>query len=246
MRHRLILVAAAAAAVTGASSARAQGGPPLMTDDPGTPDPGTWEINLALTGDLTRDTRSYEAPVVDLNYGAGGHVQLTFSLPWAFTHDAGASTRGDLGDVEAGAKWRFVDQGHTLPVDVSTFPKLVFHPSLAGPQQEGTELLVPFQVARSLGPLAVNLDGGRVFQRHSPVQWFYGAAVQYARTDAMQWLAEVHVETGSDEGTQRYLNGGFRRDLDRHRILLFSIGRNLLTRGAPGETVAYVGVQIHG
>jgi hypothetical protein len=245
MRFRTFCIAAGLCAASRVA-AWGQGGPPMMTDDPGTPDPGTWEINLAVTGDLRPDTREYEAPVVDVNYGAGGHVQLTFSLPLAFTHEAGAGTHGDLGEVELGTKWRFVDQGHALPLDVSTFPKLVFHPALNGPQEEGTEVIVPFEVARSAGPFSVNLDGGRVFQRHSPVHWFYGAAVQYARTDAMQWIAEYHVDTGQDDGTARFVNAGFRRDLDPHRILLFSIGRRVFLDGAPNETVAYVGVQIHG
>ena len=31
----------------------AQGGPPLVTDDPETPGDGHWEVNLAATGDHT-------------------------------------------------------------------------------------------------------------------------------------------------------------------------------------------------
>ena len=31
-----------------ATALHAQGGPPMITDDPGTPGPGRWEINIAI------------------------------------------------------------------------------------------------------------------------------------------------------------------------------------------------------
>src|SRR5207253_1044200 len=38
-------------------SAAAQGGPPMQTDDPDTPGPGYWEINLATLFETGRDGR---------------------------------------------------------------------------------------------------------------------------------------------------------------------------------------------
>ncbi|HSU14747.1 hypothetical protein [Longimicrobium sp.] len=245
-RRILISIAVVVCALAiGPAAARAQGGPPLMTDDPGTPEPGTWEVNVAVTGDFTPGTGAYELPVLDVNYGAGSRVQLTAAVPVAFQHSSGEGTHGRLGEIETGAKWRFVDAGAALPVDVSTFPKLVFHPGVGGPAED-TELLLPLEAAREMGPFAVNVDAGRVFQRHAGQRWFYGAAFQYAPAERMQWLAEVHVETGTEDGTVRFLNAGFRRDLDAHRILMFSIGRSVFRGGAAGETVAYLGVQFHG
>ncbi len=40
----------------------AQGGPPLLTDDPGTPGPGKWEINLAFTAEKRHDENRFETP----------------------------------------------------------------------------------------------------------------------------------------------------------------------------------------
>ncbi|HET7232124.1 MAG TPA: hypothetical protein VFJ16_19110 [Longimicrobium sp.] len=54
------------------------------------------------------------------------------------------------------------------------------------------------------------------------------------------------MESGTDEGTARFLNAGLRRGLDAHRILLFSIDHNIFRGSAPGETVAYLGLQFHG
>jgi len=54
-----------------------QGGPPMITDDPGTPGNGKWENNLAITFSHVPNEWSIDAPAIDLNYGWGDHVQLT-------------------------------------------------------------------------------------------------------------------------------------------------------------------------
>jgi len=60
-----------------AHEARAQGGPPMITDDPGTPGNGKWEINLAVAFEHRPNERSFDSPGIDLNYGVGEHIQLT-------------------------------------------------------------------------------------------------------------------------------------------------------------------------
>ena len=88
-----------------------QGGPPLITDDPGTPGDGTWEINLAFTAEKTaEDEWFFEAPLLDINYGVGDRVQLKFEIPWVWLHEEGEATRNSLGNSEIGVKWRLFDQ----------------------------------------------------------------------------------------------------------------------------------------
>src|ERR1700722_12967106 len=59
----------------------AVGGPPLLTDDPDTPGPNHWEINLAITSEETANESRFEAPLLDLNYGVGEHIELEYELP---------------------------------------------------------------------------------------------------------------------------------------------------------------------
>jgi hypothetical protein len=54
-----------------------QGGPPLITDDPGTPGPGKWENNIAIAWEHRGDETSFDLPAIDLNYGVGERIQLT-------------------------------------------------------------------------------------------------------------------------------------------------------------------------
>jgi hypothetical protein len=60
-----------------ARAAFAQGGPPMITDDPGTPGNGHWENNVAIAFAHRPNEWSIDAPAIDLNYGWGDHIQLT-------------------------------------------------------------------------------------------------------------------------------------------------------------------------
>src|SRR5258705_3402570 len=93
------------------SGAFAQGGPPLISDDPDTPGPGFWEINVSAQLDSRRGRRRIETPRIDLNYGVGQRIQLKFEIPWLYVRTAGdRSAATGIGDGNAGVKWRFV--GH--------------------------------------------------------------------------------------------------------------------------------------
>jgi hypothetical protein len=67
--------------VGAASSARAQGGPPLRTDDPGTPGPGRWEVNTAVTLEHVRGETSLDPPLADVKYLVGNRIQFKSELP---------------------------------------------------------------------------------------------------------------------------------------------------------------------
>src|SRR5947207_10625548 len=107
-RHRLVALMAVLVVCTRPSYAGAQGGPPLLTDDPDTPGPGHWEINLAAIIEHTRDTRTLELPRVDLNYGAGERIQLKLEMPWVRAAPSAGPSEDGLGGIVIGTKWRFL------------------------------------------------------------------------------------------------------------------------------------------
>ncbi|MBV9111040.1 MAG: hypothetical protein JO306_16665, partial [Gemmatimonadetes bacterium] len=80
---------------------------------------------------------------------------------------------------------------------------------------------------------------------HQGARWFWGTAFQFEPSERTQWVAEFHAETGGNDPA-RFVNFGLRRDLDAHRLLLFSLGRRVFLEGAPHETIAFLGLQIHG
>lgn len=89
----------------------AQGGPPLLTDDPDTIGGGNWEINTAYTVERTRNGRTARVPLIDINYGFGDHVQLKYEVAWLSVDQSDPSgIRSGLGNSLAGVRWRFLDE----------------------------------------------------------------------------------------------------------------------------------------
>ena len=99
-------IAPAFAGILLAIAGSAWAGPPYQTDDPEPTDLGHWEIyNFA-----TLDGRGidYDGTAgLDLNYGAANGVQLTATLPLAFSHSPDRGRRSGTGDVELAGKYAF-------------------------------------------------------------------------------------------------------------------------------------------
>src|SRR5450432_2056757 len=93
-----------------APTTHAQGGPPLITDDPGTPGNAKWEINLSTAFEHRPSETSYDIPGIDLNYGVGEHIQLTLQGGPVLLQRADHGAVGGLGGTEAAVKWRFLDE----------------------------------------------------------------------------------------------------------------------------------------
>ena len=61
------------------------GSPPMVSDDTGTPGNGNWEINVVLAGDISKDSKAFELPLLDINYGIGDRLQLKYEVPYVVT-----------------------------------------------------------------------------------------------------------------------------------------------------------------
>ena len=95
--------------LVGATLAPAQGGPPFITDDPGTPGNRQWEINVGWIGNHNPAHASYQLPNIDINYGWGDRIQLMFSPYLAAATDENNTTRAGLGETVFGVKWRYFE-----------------------------------------------------------------------------------------------------------------------------------------
>src|SRR5438045_231098 len=102
----------------------AQGGPPLLTDDPGTPGNRNWEINIAATHFRTAEEREIEVPLLDINYGLGDRIQLKYEVPYLFDSDERAPYRRALGNSLIGVKWRFFQKCDENGWNISTYPQI--------------------------------------------------------------------------------------------------------------------------
>ncbi len=99
-----------AGAACGGVQCRAQGGPPFITDDPGTPGNHHWEINFGWIANHNPGQSYYEIPDVDMNYGWGDRIQLKYELPLAAGDQRQQlHRRWDLGESLPGIKWRYFE-----------------------------------------------------------------------------------------------------------------------------------------
>lgn len=226
----------------------AQGGPPLFTDDPGTPGNRHWEINVGVTTDLRLGVRDNEVPQLDVNYGAGDRVQLNFQIPWVVHSEDAAATRSGLGNSQFAVKWRFFENSrHGL--QISTYPRLeVNNPNdsvARGLADRGTSFLLPVEVTKKVGPVDVNGEVGHWFQHYGPGRWIFGLAVGRQMTARLELLGEFYNIRSADPGqADSTLGGGGRMKLKGPLVLLFMAGRSVRSAASgQSQLVGYLGLQ---
>jgi hypothetical protein len=228
----------------------AQGGPPLLTDDPGTPGDGRVELNVAFAVEKFRQETLYEAPLLDFNYGVGERIQLKVEVPWLFRHETPGPDESGLGNVLLGVKSRFLDQ-EASEVDVSMYPQVEIRASArsrrSGLVGEGMSLVLPFQAERDFGPVAVNVEFGYLLVEEEEDAWVWGLALGREILEGVELLGEIHGESGQhfDRG-ELVWNVGARVVLSELNTLLASVGRGFRgeSRSEPG-LIAYVGLQFN-
>lgn len=238
----LIAVVASAPGV-----ARAQGGPPLITDDPDTPGPGYWEINVATQLDTNRNEHRLEAPLLDMNYGVGERIQLKLEIPWVrLRNHENETLEHGAGNALAGVKWRFLGQEGS-PIAWSVYPQVEFTPhssSITGIGDQGTVYIVPTELTAEIGKLELNGELGRELSSHGRGRWLLGLSSEVSATPRLEVIGEVH-----DDATKSHdliANIGIRQRLTHQMTLLAAVGRTV--RNAPSEphTVrTYIGLQFN-
>jgi len=227
-----------------------QGGPPLLTDDPGTPGNRKWEINLAFTTEHRRGERTSEIPLLDVNYGWGERIQLKFEVPWLNLGQEGMQTKSGLGNSLVGVKWRFLDEDKH-GVSLSTYPQLEFNnpgsSAERGLVERGNRLLLPLEVQRRVGPVELNGEVGYELVEDGRDEWTMGLALGREVSPRLELLGEVHPSGQLGGGDHQIVfDVGGRWKLNKHYILLFAAGRSF--RGpASGEPqfFAYAGLQFN-
>ena len=248
LKRKFLFVAFAICALA-ARHAWAQGGPPMITDDPGTPGNGKFEINVAVAFNRLPQEISWDVPALDINYGVGDHIQLTLQTAPVILKRSGQGAIGGLGGTEAALKWRFLDE-EKAGVDVSMFPRVLFNIVQSsvrrGLAEDGTRVQLPFQVAKKFGKIALDFEWGALASTVGRSQWLYGVVGGVDLTKSTTVMAELH-------GTSRIsfdrdvltVNFGIRQKLTDHAILIASLGHEVRTPAdQPLAFIGYCGVQL--
>jgi hypothetical protein len=247
--RRLILVFLALAFAFVAQKTRAQGGPPMITDDPGTPGNGHWENNLAIAFEHRSNEWSIDTPQIDLNYGWGDHIQLNLQTAPTILKRSDHGAVGGLGGTELAVKWRFLDEERS-GLDMSTYPRVsfnIFQSSVRrGLSDDGTRFRLPLEIAKKFGRLELNPEVGALLTTVGRSEWLYGIVVGTELTKTTSVMAELHG-TSRTNFTRDVLvvNVGWRHKLNEHCIWIASLGHEV--RAPADESLAligYCGVQL--
>ena len=196
----------------------------MLTNDPGTPEKGDFEINTSFNSEITNQDQ-FSLPLLDINYGANEHTQLTVQVPYLITTTIGDNKKniGTVGYPMMGVKHRFLDQEKDS-ISVSAFPQML----VAGNQ---SEFMLPVELERSIGKFTIGDEIGYYFIESKSQNMFNGSLLGYNISKKAQVLIECYFECNFNTtvGTQGFVNGGFRYAFNKTFILLASAGTQFIT-----------------
>lgn len=229
-------------------SAFAQGGPPYYTNDPGTPGPLNWEINLGYMPFFYSNQSVSHTPDVDINFGVGERIQLTYENAWLRVQNPGSKTEFGLGQSNPGVKWRFYDAGES-GLSVSVFPQFFLNnPNDAvrrGITPPSQSFLLPFEFSKKFGPVDVDYEIGYQAVHKGPDGWITGLVLGHEFTKKFELDMEIYSSgTFHPAQYQPTIDFGGRYKIHSPVILLFMAGRALEpTRTNQTYFLGYFGLQ---
>jgi hypothetical protein len=226
----------------------AQGGPPYYTNDPGTPGNLNWEINLGYMPFFYSDQSVSHIPDIDINFGIGDRIQLTYENAWLRIQDPMSATKFGAGQSNPGVKWRFYDAGDA-GLSISIFPQFFFN-NLDDSVRRGItpaneSFLMPMEFSRKFGPVDLNYEAGYQFVHKGPDGWIMGLVVGHDFTHKLEGDVEFYnAGTFHPSENQLTIDVGARYKIHRPVILLFMAGRSLEpTRSNQSRFIGYFGLQ---
>ncbi len=231
----------------------AQGGPPYYTNDPGTPGHLNWEINLAYMPFYYSGQSVSHTPDVDINFGVGDRIQLTYESAWLRVQNPGSKTEFGMGQSIPGVKWRFYDTGES-GLAVSVFPQLFLNnPNDAvrrGITPTTDSFLLPFEFSKKLGPVDVDYELGYQAVHKGPDGWLMGLVVGHEFTPKFELDTELYTQGtfhSSENQPSEYqptIDFGARYKIHSPVILLVMAGRSLEpAHSNQAYFVGYFGIQ---
>ena len=229
-------------------------GPPMITDDPGTPAAGVWEENISFTLSRTHRQAAWQTPVFDNNYNLTDQLQLNLIVPLMIVdNDAGRGPVGGVGMASVGFKYRFLDPDkNPAGLSMSVAPAFSFdtpgHPVRRGVvPADGNTLFLPVELNYPVNKsLDVFAEAGYLAVQFGPDFWSYGLAACWHATDKLDLLAECHLLSDTSfHFNDAVINLGSVLALTDQTNLLLSAGRALRDTDRSERLLLYAGLQFH-
>jgi hypothetical protein len=234
--------------------------PPLNVDDPATPGCDRWEINVVVDGDIARASKSWELPLLDINYGIGDNLQLKYEVPNVNTQ-VDDTTAAAVGESRAGVKYMFFED-EASKLQLAVYPQMTFINADSdaikkGIASAGTVTTLPLLLSKKIGQTSrgeVNLSAnfGYNISTKEEVKDFISAAVGVG----MPLFRRISVL--SEISTEQALSARVEEDRDQivkaavglvgpisNKFLLFgSVGRSLYSSDQLDHTFVLAGFKL--
>jgi hypothetical protein len=226
-------------------------GPPFRTDDPEPVEFQHFEINLFSQGTKVASGWTAALPAFEVNYGALPNLQLHAIIPQGYTAPTGGRAGFALGDIELGAKYRFIS-----PEEDDWFPEVAAFPLIevpVGNQKLGfstghAQIFLPLWLQKEFGPWTVYGGGGYWINPGvgNKDYGFFGAAVWRKITEQFNLGVEVFHQTANVVGGREStgFNVGTTYDLSENWHVLSSVGTGLQNRSTTNQFSYYLGLQL--
>jgi hypothetical protein len=227
-----LLVLACATSVAAPLTARAQGGPPFLTNDPGTPGAGRWELNLAWLQQRSDARRVGRLPHFDLNYGVGNRFQLNYEVGELWINEPGSARVRGMTNSGFGVKWRFRDhEAHRFAMSIH--PQFEFRnpgssSAGAGLVADENRLVLPFQIEKEFAHLVLTGEIGYVVPSKSDPSWLFGVVLGRRLSDRLEAGIDLHGECSAAAEHWKFAAlVGVRAKVSKHFSFLGAIGREV-------------------
>jgi Putative MetA-pathway of phenol degradation len=243
-RARQALLAIAVACLLAPAAARA--GPPYATDDPEPVAYRHWEFYFASQDEFTKGEATGTAPHAEANFGAAPDLHLHLQAQIAYVRPSGSAGEYGFGDVELGAKFRFLQEDNWRPT-VGTFPAIELP---TGSEARGlgsgrVHAFIPIWLQRRFEPWTVNGGAGYWINPGAGNRNYWFAGVQAERRVSKRATLGGEIfhttpdQVGGDSSSR--FNLGAQLDISERHHLLLSAGRGFAS-GAASQ--CYVGYQL--
>jgi hypothetical protein len=227
--------------VAGLLAGPAAAGPPFQTDDPEPVPLHHYEAYAFGVLDRAGGTTFLQTPAFEFNVGAAPNLQLHAVVPMVYESAGGAF---GIGDVELGAKYRFVQETSGRP-QIGVFPMLEL-PTGDGARGLGNGRLwarLPVWLQKSVGPWT-SFGGVGYEVNHAPGMkdsLFGGWLLQRTLCARLILGGEIFSQQAQAVGGRgtTFVDGGGYLDLKGALSLLFMLGH---TVAGESHTVGYLGL----
>ncbi len=228
------------------------GSPPLNIDDPATPGCNNWEINVVADGDLSRQEKAWNLPLLDINYGIGDNLQLKYEVPHVISN-AQNSSNSAIGNSKAGVKYQFYGSDESK-FQMAIYPQVEFStpgkaPGSDARESHGTITTLPVLLAKRVGRISsgnvmmtANL-GYNLSTKADTADFISGAlGVGTPLIGKTSLLAEIATEQAiahlADDPREQVvkINLGLMGPIGKHFALFGSLGRSLIASDERNHT----------